>query len=88
MSPVSPLSVRTEHEGGIYDYTSPEFMKMLHDIGPRDGDEISFETSYVSCVEPELQRTIAIVRPDAMQYEDVIMRAVHEVGFSIIRVST
>lgn len=56
-------------------------------IQTKEVDEVSFVTSYISCIEPQLQRSVAIVRPDAMVYEDVILRAVNEVGFSIIQVS-
>lgn len=60
-------------------------MHLVKDI--RGADEGSFETSIISCVEPELQRTIAIVKPEAMPYEDVVLRAINESGFSIIHVN-
>lgn len=61
-------------------------MRLLEQFGRVD-EYATTESSTVSCVEPELQRTLAFVRPEAMQYQDVIVRAVTEAGFSIIRVN-
>lgn len=76
LSPAS-LSIRTVHEG---DYDYQDFLVPIHE------EEIS-TTSYMSCIEPEYQRTIAIIKPEAMIYKDVIMRALFFAGFNIMHVS-
>lgn len=90
MSPASTsrISPRTVDEGDLYGYVykSPSFMHYLHALGK--APEASYISSSISCVEPEMQRTLAIVKPEYMKYEDVIMRAINEAGFTIIRVST
>lgn len=85
LSPASPISPRSMHEGDFI-YESPSFMRLLEQFGRVD-EYASTESSTVSCIEPELQRTLAFVRPEAMQYQDVIVRAITEGGFSIIRVN-
>ncbi|XP_017772057.1 PREDICTED: uncharacterized protein LOC108559327 [Nicrophorus vespilloides] len=81
LSPMSPLSARTVHEGDYYDYM--EFLIEPLEKGPLP--ELStISSSYISCVEPELQRTIAIIKPEAMCYKYVVLRAINEVGFQIV----
>lgn len=83
MSPVSPLSDRSSYEG---DYDYYRHLYNLHGRGKEEShDDGSLGTeSTVSCHIPELQCTVAIIKPEAMQYEDVVIRAVKEAGFSII----
>ncbi|XP_074042872.1 nucleoside diphosphate kinase homolog 5 [Leptinotarsa decemlineata] len=40
--------------------------------------------SSISCHEPELQRTLAIIKPDGLQYKDVVLRAINEAGLKIL----
>lgn len=47
----------------------------------------SKSTSSISCYESKLQRTIAIIKPDALKYKDVVLRAVREAGMKVINVS-
>ncbi|GJQ68928.1 hypothetical protein Trydic_g6115 [Trypoxylus dichotomus] len=79
MSPVSPLSGRTDYEGD-QDLDYFQFLKPTM----RQDESSTYKSSTISCLEPELQRTIAIVKPDAMVYEDVVVRAINEAGFSTI----
>ncbi|KAF5275823.1 hypothetical protein FQR65_LT04061 [Abscondita terminalis] len=79
---MSPLSDMSDFEGvpGAYFYKSPSFMRFLHEYGK---ETVSI-SSTISCVEPEIQRTLAIVKPDAMKYEDVILRAINQAGLFIL----
>ncbi|KAI4457723.1 nucleoside diphosphate kinase [Holotrichia oblita] len=80
MSPVSPMTARSDYEG----YHTIDYLQFLPPtIGQEDSS--TYKSSTISCIEPELQRTVAIVKPDAMKYEDVVVRAINEVGFSIIQ---
>lgn len=54
---------------------------------PPDYTNSSKSSSTISCNEPDLQRTLAIIKPEAMKYKDVIIRAIKEAGLKIINVS-
>lgn len=81
MSPVSPMSARSDYEG----HYAIDYLQFLPPtVGQEDSS--TYKSSTVSCIEPDLQRTVAIVKPDAMKYEDVVVRAINDAGFSIIQV--
>jgi len=82
---------------GVYDLDSPHYEATGYEpyydhlrilIEPIDLLELpprsTPSTSYLSVVEPELLNTIAIIKPDAMQYKDVVLRAISQAGFQII----
>lgn len=73
------ISIYEEEPG--YNYESPSFMKFLHSY--EKDTEVTL-TSLVSCDESGLQRTLAIVKPDAVKYENVIIRAIQESGLFIL----
>lgn len=78
---LSPATTaRTVCEGDFdYGVFSPYYGKMS--IPP-----YSTESS-ISCEEPRLQRTVAIIKPEAMMYKDVVLKAIVDKGFSIVNVS-
>lgn len=84
ISPASPLSIRTVNEGDYYYYDYRTYFKYFPLEAPKI---LSVPSSSISCVEEELQRTLAIVRPHAMVYQDVILRAIFEAGFAFIHVN-
>lgn len=84
LSPVSPMSARTVNEGDhIYDTSA--FMYLLEEFGKGRAYSTT-ETSSVSCEEMDYQRTLAIVKPEAMKYQDAIQRKILDSGFSVIQV--
>ncbi|EEZ98594.1 nucleoside diphosphate kinase homolog 5 [Tribolium castaneum] len=44
--------------------------------------------SSLSCEEARLQRTVAIIKPEAMVYKDVVLKAIADKGFSIVNQRT
>ncbi|CAH0559144.1 unnamed protein product [Brassicogethes aeneus] len=79
LSPASTAS-KSINEGDFFDY---------HDFIPPEiflpiGTYPSSSSTSISCVEPTLQRTICIIKPEAMEYKDVVLRAVTEEGLHII----
>ncbi|XP_022905236.1 nucleoside diphosphate kinase homolog 5-like [Onthophagus taurus] len=79
LSPVSPLSPRSVYEGDV------DYLKLIEPKPKYLPISISsISSSTISCVEPHLQRTIAIVKPEAMVYQDVVLRAITNAGFSYI----
>ncbi|KAK5649662.1 hypothetical protein RI129_000691 [Pyrocoelia pectoralis] len=79
MSAISDKST-THEEYDTYQYSSPTFMKELHEYDLQSG---SYSVS-TSGGEPQLQRTLAIVKPEAVHYEDVILRAIANAGIKLI----
>lgn len=78
------MSARTVHEGDHL-YETSAFLHLLEEFG-KDKGYSSSETSSIVCEDLEFQRTLAIVKPEAMKYQDVICRQVIDSGFSIIQV--
>lgn len=84
LSPVSALSARTVNEGD-HMYDPAAFVYLLEEFGK--GRTYTNTTSSISCEELDLQRTLAIVKPEAMKYQDVIQRKILDSGFTIIQVN-
>ena len=82
MSPASSISDRTVDEGDYRVYE--KYLQLPIFEKPREYS--SYSSSTISCEEMELQRTVLIVKPDAMVYEDVVLREVFQVGFTIVDV--
>ncbi|KAJ8973949.1 hypothetical protein NQ317_013389 [Molorchus minor] len=80
LSPATTRSDITELEGDFYRQFL-EFRPPLPRPIPSYGSSIS---STISCVEEPLQRTIAIIKPEAMRYKDVVLRTINESGLRII----
>ncbi|KAB0800132.1 hypothetical protein PPYR_08012 [Photinus pyralis] len=81
MSVISDKTATQEEYYGAYDYASPTFMQQLHEYGLHT---IASYTASTSFVPSELQRTLAIVKPEAIHYQDVILRAIEYAGIKII----
>jgi hypothetical protein len=79
LSPVT--TARTVYEGD-FDYS-----RFVPFLGGLSLPAFSTEST-ISCEEPGLQRTLAIIKPEAMIYKDVVLKAIVDKGFSIIGVST
>lgn len=79
-------TAHTEYEG---DLMYQQYITLQDELvtQPPDYQSSSRSGSSISCEEPELQRTVAIIKPDALKYKDVILRAVKEAGLKIIQVS-
>lgn len=77
------MSDRSRHEGSFID----DYMKFF--IEPFDvcyKSLSSVTSSFVSCEETGLQRTIVIVKPDAVKFKEAIYRVIFESGFQILGV--
>ncbi|KAG5877455.1 hypothetical protein JTB14_026509 [Gonioctena quinquepunctata] len=72
----------TEYEGDLF---YQHFVR-VHTRFEQPGafDYASSSSTTVSCDEPDLQRTLAIIKPDALQYKDVVLRAINEAGLKIL----
>jgi nucleoside diphosphate kinase len=75
LSPVT--TARTVYEGD-FDYS-----RFVPFLGGLSLPAFSTEST-ISCEEPGLQRTLAIIKPEAMIYKDVVLKAIVDKGFSII----
>ncbi|KAL1505901.1 hypothetical protein ABEB36_005354 [Hypothenemus hampei] len=84
LSPAS-TAARTEHEGDLeYQqfFLSPLYQS---DVTYKPGlDTILTSSTSLSCEENSLQRTVAIIKPDAMCYKDVVLRAINKAGLKIV----
>lgn len=76
----------TECEGDLFYQQYVAFREELI-THPPDYSSTSRSTTSISCDDQELQRTLAIVKPDALKYRDVVVRAIKEAGFKILNVS-
>ncbi|XP_018320118.1 nucleoside diphosphate kinase homolog 5-like [Agrilus planipennis] len=84
LSPISPVSPLSDDEGIFpIEYKTPTILRLLRELPP--ARTIS---SSVSCIEPLLQRTLAIIKPEAMQYKETVLRAIRDAGFTVIRERT
>ncbi|KAJ8939158.1 hypothetical protein NQ314_011208 [Rhamnusium bicolor] len=81
LSPATTNTARTECEGDFY---YQQFFGYQPLLPPPSPGYVSSITSTISCEEPELQRTLAIIKPEAMKYKDVVLRAINEAGFKIL----
>ncbi|KAJ8911579.1 hypothetical protein NQ315_016116 [Exocentrus adspersus] len=81
LSPATSNTVRTECEG---DFLYEQFVEFRTALPPATPDYGSTTSSTISCGEPELQRTLAIVKPEAMKYKDVVLRAITESGLKVV----
>ncbi|XP_018567234.1 nucleoside diphosphate kinase homolog 5-like [Anoplophora glabripennis] len=81
LSPATSNTARTEYEG---DFLYDQFVEFRATLPPPSPDYESTVSSTISCVEPELQRTLAIIKPEAIKYKDVVLRAINESGLKII----
>lgn len=86
LSPAS-TTARTQCEGD-FDYQQFYISPMY----PQDstykaglGSSSSSSTS-LPCDENTLQRTLAIIKPDALGYKDVVLRAINQAGLKIVNV--
>ncbi|KAF7282957.1 hypothetical protein GWI33_001640 [Rhynchophorus ferrugineus] len=87
---ISPASTtaRTEHEGD-FDYQRFYVSPLVDDqelCKPRTS--VSSSSTSISCEENVLQRTIAIIKPEAMEFKDVVLRAIDKGGLKIINKRT
>ncbi|XP_057670911.1 nucleoside diphosphate kinase homolog 5-like [Diorhabda carinulata] len=80
LSPATTPAV-TELEGDLY---YQHFVDFQPPLGPPQPDYASSSESTISCKEPELQRTLAIIKPEAIQFRDVVVRAIYESGIKIL----
>ncbi|XP_050300698.1 nucleoside diphosphate kinase homolog 5-like [Anthonomus grandis grandis] len=93
LSPASTIdAARTEHEGDL-DYQQFYISPLYHQAGGHldhvDDDGLQSPisgttTSSISCDENTLQRTVAIIKPEAMYYKDVTLRAIRAAGLKIV----
>lgn len=67
-------------------YETAAFLHLLEEFG-KDKGYTSTETSSIQCEEMDYQRTLAIVKPEAMKYQDVICRKIIDSGFYLIQVN-
>lgn len=76
----------TEFEG---DFLYQQYIAFQDELvtNPADYTSTSRTSTSISCDEVELQRTLAIIKPEALKFKDVIIRAIKEAGLKIISVS-
>ncbi|CAG9826839.1 unnamed protein product [Diabrotica balteata] len=79
LSPATTPAV-TDLEGDIYYQQFADY-----ELPPQADHYGSSSTSTLSCKEPDLQRTLAIVKPDGMKYKDVILRAIKGAGIKMLQ---
>ncbi|XP_060524744.1 thioredoxin domain-containing protein 3 homolog isoform X2 [Cylas formicarius] len=84
ISPASTASGRSEREGDFVDYYWPFYARDGAERRPVEGPDSSSSSSVASCAEHGLQRTLAIVKPEAFQFRDVVLRAVRESSLKIV----
>lgn len=80
---LSPATTdRTQYEG------DDNFDYKLFAPYPRNSTESDFlSTETIPCEEPLLQRTIAIIKPEAMIFQDVVLKIIRNSGFTILNVN-
>ncbi|CAH1104603.1 unnamed protein product [Psylliodes chrysocephalus] len=86
---LSPATTRTvtELEGDLYYQQFVEFHPpSILPVPP--AEYASSSESSISCREAELQRTLAILKPDAIKFKDVVIRAINESGLKILHERT
>ncbi|KAJ8962219.1 hypothetical protein NQ318_018191 [Aromia moschata] len=80
LSPATTGTARTEVEGDFY----RQFLEYRPSFPPALPDYGSSISSSISCEEPDLQRTIAIIKPEAIKYKDVVLRTINASGLRIV----
>ncbi|CAG9823554.1 unnamed protein product [Phaedon cochleariae] len=86
---LSPATTRTgsEHEGDLsyrqfVHFRPPDFAAQQQDFD--SGSASSRSSASAACDQSEPQRTLAIVKPEAVRFKDVVLRAVWEAGLKIL----
>ncbi|KAF5305453.1 hypothetical protein FQA39_LY01544 [Lamprigera yunnana] len=80
---ISIASELGEEEEGICMLHEIPCLYKLFETYEKEPSE-SLVSSTISCIEPEIQRTLAIIKPDAVKYQDAILRAITEAGLYIL----
>ncbi|XP_030753092.1 nucleoside diphosphate kinase homolog 5-like [Sitophilus oryzae] len=71
---------------GDFDYQDLYYLPMIHELPVTRARSTSTSSSSTSvpCEENILQRTLAIIKPEAVEFQDVVLRAVDKAGFRIV----
>nr|CAI5858078.1 unnamed protein product [Callosobruchus analis] len=87
LSPATTVTAaRTEYEGDLaYQHLLDAFRPEAADLSIGDlRSTLSSVSTELECEDALPQRTLAIVKPEAMKYQDVVLRAVKEAGLKIL----
>nr|CAH7740003.1 unnamed protein product [Callosobruchus chinensis] len=87
LSPATTITAaRTEYEGDLaYQHLLDAFRPEAANLSIGDlRSTLSSVSTKLGCEDALPQRTLAIVKPEAMKYQDVVLRAVKEAGLKIL----
>nr|AEE62199.1 unknown [Dendroctonus ponderosae] len=87
LSPASTVA-HTEYEGDL-DYQQFYVSPLYHDVPYKAGlGSTTTSSSSISCDDSTLQRTVAMIKPEALCYTDVVLRAIGKAGLKIVHQRT
>ncbi|ENN78537.1 hypothetical protein YQE_05002, partial [Dendroctonus ponderosae] len=87
LSPAS-TAAHTEYEGDL-DYQQFYVSPLYHDVPYKAGlGSTTTSSSSISCDDSTLQRTVAMIKPEALCYTDVVLRAIGKARLKIVHQRT